>query len=368
MRVTLVVDSLARRLSGIGRYTLELATRLPHQQGIDELAFFSNGRFVEDLSPLLTGQPGVRRQRFPRWLTRRFERRAVARRLRSSLVHGPNYFLPPEAESGIITVHDLSVFRYPETHPPERVRTFEKNFESSLARARHVITDTETVRQEILDKFGIGGDRVTAIPLGVGSDYRPRPAADLQPLLDQWGLKAGGYGLCVSALEPRKRISDLLRAWAALPRLVRDRVPLALAGGEGWLNAGLHDQIEQGAAAGWLKYLGFVPEQDLPALYAGAALFAYPSVYEGFGLPPIEAMASGVPVLVANRSCLPEVCGNAATFADPDDHSGFTRAIEQALTDEQWRALARSRGLERASQLTWEACAERTAVVYADHK
>jgi alpha-1,3-rhamnosyl/mannosyltransferase len=284
--------------------------------------------------------------------------------LQSSLVHGPNYFLPPEADSGVITVHDLSVFRYPDAHPAARLRSFERQFESSLARAAHVITDSETVRLEVIADFGLAETEVTAIPLAAGEEYRPRSAAELHTLLQPLGLKPGGYALCVSTLEPRKKIAELLRAWRQLPDGLRDSTQLVLAGAKGWLNEQLHEEIREGAAAGWLKHLGFVPEATLPSLYAGARLFLYPSIYEGFGLPPVEAMASGVPVLVANRSCLLEICGEAAKCVDPDDVIGFSAAIEEALTDSGWRMQARERGLERAAAFSWERCAAQTVDVY----
>lgn len=360
MRVTLVVDALAPQLSGIGRYVWELCKRIRTQSDIDDVSYFSNGRFIEDPAVLLHLSPRIARRRLPRWLGRRL----TNRRLRSTLVHGPNFFLPREAESGIITVHDLSVLRFPETHPAERLRAFERQFESSLRRARHVITDTETVRREVIDELGVAPETVTAIPLGVDSAYRPRPCSEIQTQLKALGLAPGKYALCVSTLEPRKKIADLLRAWRELPAGLRGSTPLVLAGTKGWLNDELHWEIREGVAAGWLKHLGFVSEEALPAVYAGASLFLYPSIYEGFGLPPVEAMASGVPVLVASRSCLPEVCGDAAGYIDPDDVAAFSRAIADALTDAEWRAQSRERGLQRAASFTWDKCAAQTAQLY----
>lgn len=363
MKVTLVVDALTPRLSGIGRYTWELSERLPGAAGIKRVEFFANGHFVETPRDLLSARKRPGQKRLPRWLTRRL----TLNRLRNTLVHGPNYFLPPEADSGIITVHDLSVFRYPETHPVERVRSFESNFDRSLRRARHVITDTETVRREIIEELGVRPSDITAISLGVGLEFRPRTPDELRPDLTQLGLQAGGYGLCVSTLEPRKKIPELLRAWSGLPQAVRDSTPLVLAGGKGWLNEALHTQIAEAVAEGWLKHLGFVPQSSLPALYAGAALFVYPSVYEGFGLPPIEAMACGVPTIVANRSCLPEVCGDAASYIDPNHTSTFTAALAAALADAKWREQACRKGIERAASFTWKRCAAQTAAVYEKH-
>lgn len=361
MQVTLLVDAVTARLSGIGRYTWELSQRLPARPEIDDVAYFANGRFIEDAKWL--HETGNRRRRtpLPRWLRRGLHRR----RLRNSLVHGPNYFLPDEAETGIITVHDLSVMRFPETHPPERVKTFERSFGRSLERAKHLITDTQTVRTEIIEELGVPADRVTAIPLGVGAEFRPRTNDELQPELAKLGLLPGGYGLCVSTIEPRKKIAELLRAWSNLPLSVREATPLVLAGCEGWLNDSLHHQIENARSAGWLKYLGFVPDEALPSLYSGAALFAYPSIYEGFGLPPVEAMASGVPVLVGNRSCLPEVCGDAAAYVDPENETDFARTLREALEDSEWQARARLRGLARAAEYSWDRCVSQTVEVYS---
>lgn len=360
MDVTLLVDALGPQLSGIGRYVWELCTRVPLQPGIDQVGYFAHGRYLERLDPLLDGNLPRSRRRVPRWIATRLTRR----RLRTSLVHGPNYFLPAGAETGIVTVHDLSVFRYPDTHPPDRLVEFERRFATTLAKAAHVITDSETVRRELIADFGVSATNVTAVHLGVAREFQPRAAAALELPLATIGLRPGGYALCVSTVEPRKKIAELIRAWRELPENLRTTMPLVLAGAEGWLNDSLHDEIREGIAAGWLKHVGYVPEGLLLALYAGAALFLYPSTYEGFGLPPLEAMASGVPVLVANRSCLPEICGDAAGYVDPDDVTAFTAAIVRALTDTRWRAEARRKGLERAASFSWDHCAAKTVNIY----
>lgn len=354
-RVTLWVDALEPQPGGIGRYTWELCKGLP-SRGID-IRFFARGRLIDDPGALLRGEslpppPGKVRSWWDKYS------------LRSSIVHGPNYFLPDFAESGIITVHDLSVFRFPETHPAARVAAFEREFLRSLGRATHVITDTETVREELIETFSVARERVTAIKLGVDPEFRPMAGAALAPTLAKWGLEANRYGLCVSTIEPRKRISELLAAWRRLPAALRNSCPLVLCGGAGWRNEQLRREIDAAVAEGWLHYLGFIEEELLPILYAGAALFIYPSIYEGFGLPPVEAMASGVPVIVSRRSCLPEVCGDAAKYVDPDDPDGFVLALEQGLTDGEWRAGSVERGLKRAAQLNWGSCIDRTAEVY----
>ena len=356
-RVTLCVDALEPRPGGIGRYTWELCKGLASRERISSLRFFGRNRLLDDPGCLLRGEPLPR----PRTSVRNWWDK---RTLRSSIVHGPNYFLPAFADTGIITVHDLSVFRYPETHPAERVLAFERLFLGSLSRAAHIITDTETVRHELIEMFAVRPDTVTAVSLGVDPSFRPLSREVVAPALERWGLKPNGYGLCVSTLEPRKKISELISAWRRLPKPIRDTYPLVLCGGAGWRNERLLDQVENGVAEGWLRYLGFVEEALLPQLYAGAALFVYPSTYEGFGLPPVEAMASGVPVMVSNHSCLPEVCGDAAHYFDPDDAVGFVSALAEILTDREGTAELVQRGLARARQFSWDRCIDGTVEVY----
>jgi len=360
MRVTLCVDALQPQLTGVGRYTWELCTRLPRRSEISSLRFYGRRSLVHD--------PGIlMRQPRPQWYWRQLWRLAAplgSAVLRSTLVHGPNYFLPLQVRSGIITVHDLSVFRYPESHPAARVFAFERLFASSLARASHVITDSDTIRRELIETFSVSPHRVSVVPLGVDNNFHPITTSDLERDLKHWDLRPGHYGLSVATFEPRKNIRQLIAAWSRLPPAVRNRFPLVLAGGAGWRNQELLEAIARGASDGWLRNLGFVADRDLPKLYAGARLFLYPSSYEGFGLPPIEAMASGVPVVVSNRSCLPEICGEAARYIDPDDDDGFTRVIAESLFDDAWRSATIERGLKRSGQFTWGRCIEGTVAAY----
>ncbi|WP_339517043.1 glycosyltransferase family 4 protein [Comamonas sp. MYb69] len=262
------------------------------------------------------------------------------------------------------TVHDLSHVFYPEFHPQARVDFMNMAFGSSLRNTTHVITDTETVRQEFIQHFGWSADKVTAIGLGMDAAYHPRSDAELAPVLAKHGLQPRSYALYVGTIEPRKNIGRLLQAYEQLDPALRKACPLVLAGGKGWKSEDVHRRMEQAANEGWLHYLSYVDQADLPMLYAGARLFAYPSLYEGFGLPIVEAMASGTPVLTSDASCMPEVAGGAAALVNPLDVDDILRGLQSHLGDEVWLRDASAKGLARAATYSWQRCAAETLAVY----
>jgi glycosyltransferase involved in cell wall biosynthesis len=368
LKLALSVEALSPNLTGIGRYTWELVQRLPGNIQLEDVRFYRGGRWINkpaDLlsPPLVRLQPGRKssiRLKQPRWL----RDWRMLKACRGRVFHGPNFFLPDCADMGVITVHDLSVFKFPETHPIERVKHFERDFAQSVERAAHIITDSQTTRAEVMAFTGLPESRVTSVALGVSAAFKPMSHLEITIPLQKYGLKPGNYALCVSTLEPRKKIEQLLGAWQLLPIGLRNAFPLVLIGGSGWLSQSLQKEIALGQAQGWVSHVGYVPEADLPLLYAGAALFVYPSAYEGFGLPPIEAMACGIPTLVSNQSCLPEITQGAAMTVNPDDDIAFSKAIEKGLTDASWRSMAVNAGCTVASGYTWDRCVSETVAVY----
>jgi glycosyltransferase involved in cell wall biosynthesis len=359
MRVGLAVDSLGPSLSGIGRYTLELYRGLSSCAQIDDLLCYRDRHWFADPEILLAGDQWRRRVRFP--FARQIRNWSSQRAFRDRLFHGTNFFLPESAESGIITVHDLSVLRFPETHPVERVAHFERGFLKSLDRAAHIITDSTTIRTELINELGIDRARVTSVYLGVDTSFQPSPSSTkLAEILKQYDLSRNSYILCVATLEPRKKIDRMVEAFSKWSERSSMPLQLVLVGGAGWRNEHLKDMITQKS----LRPLGYVPEAHLPFIYAGARLFIYPSIYEGFGLPPIEAMAAGIPTIVSNRSCLPEITRGAAMLIDPDDIDAFSEAIERGLFDDNWRTGAIEAGYDVASGYSWEKCVKETVDVY----
>lgn len=383
MQVILASDAIQTPLTGIGRYAYELARGLPEHPLVEQLRLFSFGRWREvadlvrmDDTPRGADQSLAR----PTGLRHRLAGSRLAVRLyqavtpsffgwrlrneSDALFHSPNYFLPPFPGRSVATIHDLSHICLPHFHPAARVEYLNRALPATFRQADFLITDAESVRQEVMHHFDWPADRIAAIPLGVAPIFHPRNAVDLLPVLQFYDLTAGGYTLFVGTIEPRKNLERLISAYESLPINLRRRWPLVLAGAHGWQSGAIHERIERAAASGWLRYLEFVVQDDLPALYAGARLFAYPSLYEGFGLPPLEAMASGVPVVTSNVSSLPEVVGNSALTVDPQDVSALSDALSRGLEDDVWRKSAVSSGLERASLLTWASCVANTVAVY----
>lgn len=381
MKVVLGVDAIFPPLTGIGRYALQLANGLPNRPEIGEVKYFSMGRWVSGPQAMATGAGGpadasgqfarVRRAMASNSLAVRTYAKVMPHLLKWRLMsfddfifHSPNYFLPTFPGPAVATVHDLSIYRYPDLHPKARRAYFELEFHRSLARAAHLITDSESIRQEVAEHFAWPLDRITSVPLGVSEAFVPLSEEVSRPVLSKLGLAYGRYGLCVSTLEPRKRIDRLIDAYERLQRRSRETFPLVIVGGRGWLDTALHERIERATRQGWLRYIGYVDEAVLPVVYAGARAFFYPSLYEGFGLPVLEAMSCGVPVVTSNCSSLPEVAGAAGMLVNPDDADALLFGVEKALEDDEWRATASARGLTQAADFSWPCCVERTVAVY----
>jgi|AntAceMinimDraft_1070359.scaffolds.fasta_scaffold03905_5 alpha-1,3-rhamnosyl/mannosyltransferase len=374
MKIILAVNAIKPPLTGIGRYTWELANRVPSMQDVESVRFFFEGRWVSDVRALLDQSPAklAVRQRLLRSPVavaayRLLSPLLLRQRLRAfpdHLYHGTNFYLPPCAGPAIATLHDLSIFLCPQFHPPERVAFMQREIQIALGRANYLITDSEFIRQEIIEFFGWPEDKVRAVPLGVDEAYRPRGVDETAGVLGRFGLAYGGYALCVATIEPRKNIEALLLAYEALPLALRNRYPLVLVGGYGWRSEAIHRRIDRGQQQGWLRYLGYVSEADLPLLFSSARGFVYPSLYEGFGLPVLEAMASGLPVLISNRSSLPEVASGAALIVEAEDIQAMTESIRVLLEDDAWRGEASRRSLEVASRYSWDTTARETVEVY----
>lgn len=372
--IRLAVNAMPLRspLTGIGQYTLNLFRAL-EETGSVEGQYFYGSHWAREIVPAHSAaidsvKKAVKRfVPYPYVVTRAAQSLAFARgiwRHRPEIYHEPNYMVLPFRGRVVTTFHDLSALHMPELHPPDRIAHWRRHLPKTLARADHFLTDSEYVRQEIINELKVEPSRVTAAHIGVSSEFAPRTPAQTATALAKHQLKHGEYLLAVGTLEPRKNLATALLAYAALPTALQAAYPFVVAGQEGWKNEALTQTIASLKAHGHLRFLGFVDQADLPNLYAGARAFVFPSLYEGFGLPIAEALASGIPSVTSTASCLPEIVGNAALLVDPYDVDSMASALARVLDDSAARAALGRQGPQQASHFTWQACAHKTLEVY----
>lgn len=398
VRVILNDRCLRKPRTGVGHYVCELLAALPQvDPGIDVLPFYRTylGRGIssktagerESASATLksgreTGPP----RRAPDWLRRALQRsyetafEVVGAWKRYRLYHEPNHIPGPWNGPVVTTIHDLSVLRHPEWHPPDRVRWYERDFLAALPRSAHFISVSEFTRREMVQLLGLKEDRITVIPLGPRAIFHPRPAEEVQAWLAARGLPSA-YFLFVGTLEPRKNLNGLLAAYAQLPGEHRKRFPLLIAGGGGWGTQRLDEQIRAHGLAedprfrlreaspgqarfGLVQTLGYVSDEDLSWLYAGARALVWPTFYEGFGLPPLECMATGTPVITSRASSLPEVVGKAGLLVNPNDPEEIAQAMRRVIEDEELAGDLAQRGIARSKEFSWQRCAAAHASIY----
>ncbi len=381
MKVILGSDSLQQPLTGIGRYALEIARGLLASPRVETLLGYDLGRvhpIEEKLARLGTpageapATGSVLRRRAAQsplvtTLYQHYVKLLSARLLRGYgdyLFHSPNFHLPRHPGPSVVTVHDLSYRLFPEYHPAARVRWMNSMVPESLQASDRIICVSAATRADVLREYGVAPDKAVVIPLGVDPGFRPRTAQETDAVLARHGLEYGGYFLCVATLEPRKNIEGLLDAYLALPAALRQRFPLVLGGGVGWHSEALLARLAAVEGSGQVRRLGYLPEAELMALYSGAMCFVYPSHYEGFGLPVLEAQASGVPVITSAVSSLPEVACESSLLLPPGDVDALRDALLRAAQDDRWRADCAASGLARAARFTWQQCVDQTIELY----
>ncbi|MCS6927334.1 MAG: glycosyltransferase family 4 protein [Candidatus Binatia bacterium] len=264
----------------------------------------------------------------------------------------------------VVTIHDLSFLTRPECHTQENIAHAVSGTRAAVAWADALIAISQHTRQDLIERVGAPPDRVVVTYLAPNPLCRRETDPAVLSSLRQRYRLPGAFILFVGSLEPRKNVARLLAAYAQLKATLRRDVHLVIAGGRGWLNDNIRPTVHDLGVAEQVHFLGYVPETDLPGLYSLAAVFAYPSLYEGFGLPVLEAMQCGTPVLTSNVSALPEVAGEAALLVTPTDVDDIAVGLARLLEDAALRAELSARGVARARLFSWERCAQETLAVY----
>jgi glycosyltransferase involved in cell wall biosynthesis len=286
------------------------------------------------------------------------------RQLRVDVLHSPHYTMPlPKTCRSVVTFCDMTFHLLPEMHSPAKRLFFGRMMRWSAGHADKLIAISESTRRDVIRLLNVAPQRIVSIPLAASPDYRSLPADCVAEVCARYDLRPGQYIAYVGVLEPRKNVPLLIEAYAALAAEF-PAVPLVIAGKKGWM----YDEIFQRLAALGLeqrvRFLGYVPDGDLTALYNGARVFVYPSRYEGFGLPVLEAMQCGTPVITTNVSSMPEVAEAAALLVEPDDVAGLATALRRVLTDDTLARDLAQRGHRRAAAFSWQRCAQETLQVY----
>jgi glycosyltransferase involved in cell wall biosynthesis len=350
-----------RRESGIGQYIVHLARWLPR---LDPGTAYTLLHSRKD-GANLADAPNARRADLWTPSHNRFEQWALPvelARLRFDLLHSPD-FIPPFRGRfrRVITVHDLTFLRYPEFLTAESRRHYNGQIARAVAIADHILADSHATQADLVERLGVPAGKISVVWLAANPRFRSHP--DAPSVLGRLGLPPR-YLLFVGTFEPRKNVAGLLRAYRGLADRDADAPPLVLCGRRGWLFDETIGQIDKLGLRERVIFLEAPGDEDLAAIYNGASALVLPSYYEGFGLPVLEAMACATPVIISDRGSLPEIAGDAALVVNPDDVEALTGAIARVLSDEDFRADLKRKGLARAAEFSWERCARETLAVY----
>ena len=383
--IILGADSLAARRSGIGRVTLEISRAMRRHAEIRDFRFLLRGRIYPaaslwpelppDGDPEPVGEGAAQHSSTSRKLRAQLARIPTARKLHEMklrlelqrevqrlrqdvegrvVYHEPNFIARPFDGVSVVTVNDFSWLHLANFHPRERIEWIDQNLARTVKQTTRFIAVSHFTADATVEELGVDPERIDVVPWAPSAVFRPLSHEAAAPTLAKYDLQDGGFVLSVSTLEPRKNFDRLLLAHCRLPQALRARYPLVIAGGVGWGQVLDSPVAERALREGHLRLLGHVPDGDLVALMARCGAFAYVSLYEGFGLPVIEAMASGAPVVASGTTAVGETAGDAAMLVDPMDEVEIGQAMRRLLEDREAAVALSEAGLARASTFTWE--------------
>jgi glycosyltransferase involved in cell wall biosynthesis len=369
VHVTIDYTPAVRQRAGIGRYTRGLVSALAEIDQESQYTLFCAGArppratWPANFSTHVSGIPAA-------WLTLAWHRLHLpltAERVAGDcdVFHSPDFTLPPLRKArGVVTVHDLSFLRLPQCADPGLRAYLERAVPTAVAKAHRVLADSMSTRDDLIELLSVPPEKISVVPAGVESWFqRVRDSAKLAEARALYNLPEW-FILSVGTLEPRKNFVRLISAYAQLRRQTGLPHALVIAGRPGWMYREIYDQVTAQGLDEHVRFPGFVADEDLPALYTLADLMVFPSLYEGFGIPPLEAMACGTPAVVGNNSSLPEAVGNAALLVDAEDIEGLADAMARVLGNTDLRAGLVEMGLSQAARFTWQEAASKLVTAY----
>ena len=371
MRIGLDGYPLAEARTGVGHYTLELARAVALIAPSDQFELVSPAPF--DSSALAEiNQANLSNLRAVHLKTSRIRGHwwavglpLYAKNARFDLFHGTNFEVPFWNRRTVVTIHDLSTLLHRDKHRGSLARRARLRLPIVAKLAKKIITPTESVQREVCKHLPVKANRVIAIPSAARQSFRPVPPEQTVETRRKLAIE-DDFLLFVGTLEPRKNLLTLLKAFDQIVRQTSLRPQLVIAGGEGWLMDVTFSFIKQSGIGDRLRLTGYLADDELRALYSACRIFIYPSLYEGFGLPPLEAMACGAPVIAGRVPALQEVLGNAARLVDPLDVEALAGSIVELMENEEERRRLASDGPKHAAKFSWAETARRTLQVYRD--
>jgi glycosyltransferase involved in cell wall biosynthesis len=369
MKIGIITDCVDDGAAGVGVYTRNLVENLVRIDKRNQYFLVhykkSNDSFYKGKAQIIVE---MKQLPFYREFRKAFLLPGLLDRIGLDVVHEPMQIGPfflKKGFSSVVTVHDLSPLLFPETFNRIVYLHHKYGMIRILRNVDAVVTDSHNTRKDLLERFSVDPKKIRVIHLGVAERFKPANHLVCERLREKLGL-ADPFVLYLGTLEPRKNLTSLIDAFHKLKKDIRMNHKLLICGAKGWKYSNIFKRVKQLRLENEVVFTGFIDDEDLPALYSSAKVFVFPSIYEGFGLPPLEAMACGCPVICSNAASLPEVVGDAAITVSPYDANRLSQELYHVLSSKRLRQRLIRKGFKNVKRFSWKRCAEQTLQVYQE--